>query len=141
MTYAAAVIDTNVVVAGLLTGTSDSPTARILDGMCKGRFPFLLSTALLAEYREVLLRKKIRALHRLSEPQVDILLTVLATNAIVREPEPRTGAPDAKDDHIWSLVQSEANCVLVTGDHALAGSPPPKSVVLQPRQFVDLRPA
>jgi uncharacterized protein len=138
MKYTAAVIDTNVVVAGLLTGNTGSPTARILDAMCKGAFPFLLSTALLAEYREVLLRKKIQALHGLTEREVDILLTALAANAIVREPSPQTGAPDPKDDHLWSLVQSEANCVLVTGDHALAQRPPPKSSVLQPRQFADL---
>lgn len=137
MKYSAAIIDTNVVVAGLLTGNADSPTARILDGMRKSAFPFLLSTALLAEYREVLLRKKIRALHGLSERDVDVLLTVIAANAIVREPEARTGAPDAKDDHLWSLVQSGANNVLVTGDHALAESPPPESAVLQPREFVD----
>ena len=137
MRFSAAVVDTNVVVAGLLTGNTESPTAGILDGMCKGAFPFLLSTALLAEYREVLLRKKIRTLHALSEHDVDVLLTVLAANAIIREPEPRTGAPDTKDDHLWSLVQSEANCVLVTGDHALVASPPPRSTVLQPRQFMD----
>ena len=141
MKYSAAVIDTNVVVAGLLTGNTGSPTARILDAMCKGAFPFLLSTALLAEYREVLLRKKIQALHGLTEREVDILLTALAANAIVREPAPQSGAPDAKDDHLWSLVQSEANCVLVTGDHALAQSPPPRSSVLQPRQFAGLLPA
>lgn len=140
MKYSAAIIDTNVVIAGLLTGNADSPTARILDGMRKGAFPFLLSTALLAEYREVLLRKKIRALHGLSERDVDVLLTVIAANAIVREPEARTGAPDAKDDHLWSLLQGQANSVLVTGDHALAESPPLKSAVLQPREFVDLLP-
>jgi putative PIN family toxin of toxin-antitoxin system len=139
--YSVAVVDTNVVVAGLLTGSAESPTARILDGMRNGAFPFLLSTALLAEYREVLLRKKIRALHGLSERDVDRLLTVIATNAIVREPEVRTGAPDAKDDHLWSLVQSQANSVLVTGDRALAESPPPQSDVLQPREFVALLPA
>src|SRR5207237_6048356 len=119
-------------------GNAKSPTAGILDRMCKGAFPFLLSTALLAEYREVLLRKKIRTLHSLSEHDVDILLTVLAANAIIREPEPRTGAPDTKDDHLWSLVQSEANCALVTGDRALVTSPPPRATVLQPRQFMDL---
>lgn len=138
MKYSAAVIDTNVVVAGLLTGNAESPTARILDGMRNGAFPFLLSTALLAEYREVLLRKKIRALHGLSEHNVDALLTTIAIHAIVREPEARTGAPDAKDNHLWSLVQSQANSVLVTGDHALAKSPPPKSNVLQPREFAGL---
>jgi putative PIN family toxin of toxin-antitoxin system len=135
MKFAAAGIDTNVVVAGLLTGNADSPTARILDGMCRGTFRFLLSTALLAEYSDVLLRKKIRALHGLGERDVEVLLIALAANAIVREPEPRTGAPDVMDNHVWSLVQSEANCVLVTGDLALLASPPPGSHVLQPRQF------
>ncbi|MGH8719613.1 MAG: putative toxin-antitoxin system toxin component, PIN family [Burkholderiales bacterium] len=141
MKYSAAVVDTNVVVAGLLTRIADSPTARILDAMRKGAFPFLLSTALLAEYREVLLREKIRALHGLSGRDVDIILTAIAANAIVREPETLRGAPDAKDNHLWSLLQSDANSVLVTGDHALAESPPPKSAVLQPREFVDLLPA
>jgi predicted nucleic acid-binding protein len=130
-----------VVVAGVLTGNPSSPTAKILDAMCKGAFPFLLSTALLAEYRQVLLRKKIRAHHRLSEGDIDVLLTVIATHAIVREPDARTGAPDAKDDHLWALVQSEADSVLVTGDHALTQSPPPKSSVLQPREFAALLPA
>jgi uncharacterized protein len=137
--YPAAVIDTNVVVAGLLTGNAASPTARILDAMRKGAFPFLLSSALLAEYREVLLRKKIRALHRLSEREVDLLLTVIATHAIVREPEVRAGAPDAKDNHL-SLLGSEQGSVLVTGDHALAQSPPPKASVLQPGEFAALLP-
>jgi putative PIN family toxin of toxin-antitoxin system len=141
MKYSAAVIDTNVVVAGLLTASAESPTARILDGMRNGAFPFLLSTELLAEYRQVLLREKIRSLHGLSEQEVDLLLTVLAANAIVREPEARTGAPDAKDDHLWALLQSEAKTVLVTGDHALAKSPPPVSAVLAPREFAALLPA
>ena len=140
MKYSAAIIDTNVVIAGLLTGNVDSPTAKILDGMRKGAFPFLISTALLAEYREVLLRKKIRALHGLSERDVDVLLTAIAANAIVREPEARTGAPDAKDNHLWSLLQGQANSVLVTGDLALAKSPPEKAAVLQPREFVALLP-
>ena len=84
-----AVIDTNVVVAGLLTAEAESPTVRILDGMRRGAFPFLLSTALLAEYREVLMRPKIRKVHGLSEREIDLLLTEIATHAIVREPEAR----------------------------------------------------
>ena len=81
-----AVIDTNIVVAGLLTADAGSPTSRILDGMRQGALPFLLSTALLAEYREVLLRAKIRKAHGLSEREIDLLLTEIATHAIVREP-------------------------------------------------------
>lgn len=136
MKYVAAVVDTNVVVAGLLTSDANSPTAKVLEGMCRGAFPFLLSTALIAEYREVLLRTKIRALHRLSEREIDSLLTVLASNGIVREPEKRTGSPDVNDEHVWSLVQSEPGCVLITGDRALAATSMTRSAVLSPRQFV-----
>ena len=139
MKYAAAVIDTNVVVAGLLTADADSPTAKILDGMCRAVFPFLLSTALLTEYREVLLRKKIRSLHGLSEREVNSLLTTLAANAIIREPKFRGGAPDTKDAHVWSLVQSEPGCVLVTGDRALLEHQPFPSAVLSPRLFAEQR--
>ena len=138
MKYAAAVIDTNVVVAGLLTGDAGSPTARILDGMGKGAFPFLLSTALLAEVREVLLRPKVRAAHGLSEREVDALLTTIAGNAIVREPVVRAAGPDPKDHHLWALLQSDGANVLVTGDLALAENPPPQTRVLRPRAFIEL---
>lgn len=86
----------------------------------------------------MLLRKKIRALRGLTERDVDALLIAIAANAIVREPEARTGAPDAKDDHLWSLLQSQPDSVLVTGDPAPAKSQPPKSPVLQPREFTAL---
>lgn len=138
MKYAAVVIDANVVVAALLTGHARSPTIQILDAMCRGAFPFLLSTALLAEYREVMLRKKIRSLHDLGEREVDLLLTLLAANAIVRESAHREGAPDANDAHVWSLVHSEANCVLVTDDQALVDHLRPGSRNVSPRQFVAL---
>ena len=138
MKHPAAVIDTNVVVAGLITADAGSPAARILDRMRRGAFPLLLSDQLLAEYREVLLRAKIRKLHGLGAHEVDLVLTEIATHAIVREPEARTGAPDAKDNHLWSLLHGLPGSVLVTGDRALAESPPPKSAVLQPREFAGL---
>ena len=106
--------------------------------MRRGAFPFLLSDQLLAEYRQVLLRPKIRKLHGLGAPEIDQILTEIATHAIVREPEARTGAPDAKDNHLWSLLHGQPGSVLVTGDRALAQNPPPKSPVLQPREFAGL---
>jgi len=138
--HPAAVVDTNVVVAGLITADAGSPTARILDGMRRGAFPFLLSDQLLAEYREVLLRARIRRLHGLAANEVDQVLTEIATHAIVREPEARTGAPDAKDNHLWSLLLGQPGSVLVTGDLALGRKPPPGSGVLAPREFVSSLP-
>ena len=132
-----AVIDTNIVVAGLLTAEAASPTVRILDGMRQGTFPFLLSTALLTEYREALLRPRIRKTHGLNEREIDLALTEIATHAIVREPEGAAGAPDPKDNHLWALVLGEPGNALVTGDLALARSPPPGSKVLSAKQFVE----
>jgi polysaccharide export outer membrane protein len=54
MTLGLWVVDTNVLVAALLTAQADSPTARTLDAMLDGSLMFLLSPALLAEYRRQL---------------------------------------------------------------------------------------
>jgi predicted nucleic acid-binding protein len=56
----AVIVDTNVLVAGLITGNDASPVARILDGMLAAVFPFVVSEALLAEYRAVLVRPGLR---------------------------------------------------------------------------------
>lgn len=53
-----AVIDTNVVVASLLTRRHDSPTVRIMDAVYSGTVVPLLDDEMAAEYREVLRRKK-----------------------------------------------------------------------------------
>jgi hypothetical protein len=57
------IVDTNVVIAGLLTGEAASPVAVILDRMLKGAFPFVVSEALLAEYHAVLMRPALRKPH------------------------------------------------------------------------------
>jgi putative PIN family toxin of toxin-antitoxin system len=132
-----AVIDTDVIVAGLLTADAASPPAKILDGMLAGRIPFLLSEALLAEYREGLVRPRIRDRHALIDEEIDRLLTALVTVAMIRHPDPRTGAPDPKDDHLWSLVLESRGACLVTGDIALVRSPPAAVLVLSPREFVE----
>jgi putative PIN family toxin of toxin-antitoxin system len=135
---AAAVVDTNVVVAGLLTAEPEAPTARILDGMLAGALPFLLSVELLAEYRRVLLRPAIRTRHRLSEAQVDRLLACLTQEAMVREPQRGPAAPDPGDQHVWDLVVSEAAAILVTGDRRLLDAPPPLRSAVSPASFMAL---
>ncbi len=86
MSRQAVVVDTNVVVAGLLTGNAASPVARILDGMLAATFPFVVSEALLAEYRTVLVRPALRKLHGLTVAEVEALLTDIAQDAIVPVP-------------------------------------------------------
>jgi len=138
VTRRAAIIDTNVVVAGLITSDGEAPTARVLDGMVGGRFPFVLSVALLAEYRGVLLRDRIRETHGLDNDEIDAILTTIASNAIVREPTIKAGsAPDAGDQHLWDLLASTPDAILVTGDRALIEGAPDGARIVSPREFVD----
>ena len=131
------VIDTNVVVAGLLTAEPSAPTAQVLDGMVAASFPFLLSADLLAEYRAVLLRPRIRSRHGLGEEEIDSLLTELVANALIREPEPATDrAPSRQDQHLWDLLATERGAVLVTGDRRLLSRPPSGASVLTPAAAV-----
>ncbi|HSS45545.1 MAG TPA: putative toxin-antitoxin system toxin component, PIN family [Thermoanaerobaculia bacterium] len=133
-----AVIDTNVVESGILTSLSESPTAHILDGMLAARFRFLLSVELLAEYREVLLRPKIRQRHRLSEADVDLLLTDIVTNGTVLDLQPpRAARRQGGDDHLWQILSAEPSACLVTGDQKLFKQPARDARVVSPRSFVE----
>lgn len=127
------VIDTNVLVAGLLTKDSGSPTARVVDGMIDGRFVFLVSTALVAEYRQVPLRPRIRALHALDETQLDSVITEIVANAVIREPEePAEATPEPGHQHLWNLMSCERDTVLVTFDQELLRRPPRGRSVVSP---------
>ena len=119
MSGPAVIIDTNVVVAGLLTARDDSPVARILDGMLAAGFPFVVSEPLLAEYRAVLVRPGLRKLHGLTVADVEAILTDLAQHAIVLKPVAGPSAPDAGDQLLWDLLAARPDLLLVTGDKLL----------------------
>ena len=119
MSAPVAVIDTNVLVAGLITADAQAPTARIVDAMISGAFPFLLSLELLAEYRAVLLRPRIRSRHGLGEEEVDALLVGVTVNAAMRQPEQTEAAAVDVDGHLLALLATHDGAVLVTGDQAL----------------------
>lgn len=133
------IIDTNVLVAGLLTSREDSPVARIVDGMLAADFPFVISEALLAEYRSVLIRPKLRRLHGLGDDEIDTILTDLVTNAIVLDPALRDAtpaqAPDPGDQMLWDLLGMRAELRLVTGDALLLAAPDMQERVISPAAF------
>lgn len=132
MSRRAVIVDTNVVVAGLLTGNATSPVARILDGMLAAAFPFVVSEALLAEYRAVLVRPALRKLHGLTVAEVDTLLTDIAQHAIVLAPGRGSPAPDPDDQLLWDLLATRADLLLVTGDNALQRDAAMQGRVLSP---------
>ena len=128
------IVDTNVVVAALITSQVESPTARLLDAMVNGRLIYLLSPALLGEYRAVMLRPRLIRAHGLAEAEIDTLLTELTGNAIWREPpaDAEHQAPDPNDAHLWALLACEPAAVLITGDLLLLDNPRPGRSLISP---------
>ena len=136
MSRPAVIVDTNVVVAGLLTQSDASPVARVLDGMLSAAFPFVMSEALLAEYRTVLVRPVIRKLHGLTVAEVESVLTDMAQHAIMLTPVAAPPAPDPGDQLLWELLAARADVLLVTGDKLLLRDAGMKGRVILPLAFV-----
>ena len=134
-----AIIDTNVVVAGLLTNVAESPVARILDAMLDGAFAHVLSEALLAEYRDVLLRPKLIRLHGLSADEIEAILVDIAHGAIFLQPVDAAAAPDPGDQHLWELLAARPDLVLVSGDKYLLQDSPMSGRVITPETFWRMR--
>ena len=135
MSHPPVIVDTNVVVAGLLMAQAASPVARILDGMLTAAFPFVVSPALLAEYHAALVRPALRKLHGLSVKQIETILTDLAQHAIVLEPVAGPPAPDPGDQLLWDLLAARAELRLVTGDKLLLQDVGMRGRVLTPAEF------
>ena len=107
-----AVIDTNVVYAGLYSANGAS--FRILRAIQRGRLTPVLSTTLLFEYEEVL--KRDRELLGLSDRAVEDVL-----DGLCRRGEPqaihflwRPQLPHANDDHILELAVAAGGVDIVT---------------------------
>ncbi len=130
------VVDTNVLISGLITADGKSPVCIILDAMLAGRIAFLISAELLDEYRAVLLRPRIKKLHGLSENKIEKILTEIVANGIWREPTGAEPPPDPGDSHLWRLLRSQQGSILVTGDHLLLKQPPELVSVITPSLFV-----
>jgi putative PIN family toxin of toxin-antitoxin system len=69
-----AVIDTNVIVASLLTKHHDSATARVMDAVFSGKVIPLLNDEIIAEYRDVLHRKRLG----LNPEKCDFIISLMA---------------------------------------------------------------
>ena len=132
------IVDTNIIVAGLISADVDGPPARILDAMLNGKLLYLISAELLNEYSSVLQRPRLSRLHGLTDDELDCLLTELVANAVWREAPLAADAPDPGDNHLWALLATQPGSQLVTGDHLLIENPPQQASVISARNFVDL---
>ena len=140
MTQTVYVVDTNVVVSGVIGNDLDSPPARIVDAMLHGDFLYSVSQELLQEYAGVLGRPHIAGLHGRTDEELDRFLADLVANSVWREPvatEATETAPDSGDNHLWALLGTQPRACLVTGDQLLVSNPPAHSRVITPRGFVE----
>ena len=111
------VVDTSVVVSGLITTDASAPSARLLEQMLRGCFTFVLSPDLIRHYESTLNRPSLAAIHGLRRSQVETLVATLTASAIIRDPEHsaiRMGGPG--DQYLIDLVLSDERNVLVAGD-------------------------
>jgi predicted nucleic acid-binding protein len=140
------VIDTNVLVSGMVRAPETSPPKRIVEAMIGGHLRFMLSDALVREYRRVLRRQSIAQRHGLSEAEVDGVLLGIVMNATMHElktsgagSEPASAGGDsvpAGDARVAALLRSMPGSVLVTGDSRLADAVRPWCEVVTPSAFV-----
>ena len=111
-----AVIDTNVLVAALLSKRDDSATVRVIRAMLSGEFIPLYHKDILAEYEEVLCRKK---KYNLSESAIQTLLNAIRGLGIEVFPKQTGEIFIDEDDIIFYEVAMEKrddNAYLVTGN-------------------------
>lgn len=108
-----AVIDTNVLVSALLTHNVNSPTERIFQLVFNGEITALFNEEILAEYEEVLTRKKFKF------PQEDVqeLLDFIKKNGIHENRTPFNETMPDEDDRVFLEISlSREDSFLVTGN-------------------------
>jgi putative PIN family toxin of toxin-antitoxin system len=111
-----AVVDTNVFVAALLSKRDDSVTVRVIRAMISGEFIPLYHEDILAEYEDVLHRKK---KYDLSESAIQTVLNAIRRFGIEVFPKPTGEIFIDEDDIIFyevAMEKREDNAYLVTGN-------------------------
>ena len=135
---AAAIVDTNVVVAGFPIAGNPLPAAAILQGMLNGELAFVASPSLLAEYREVLSRPPLQKLHGLTDAALHALVGRIEQHADVIEPPAAAPAPDPGDQMLWELLAARVDLVLVTSDKLLLRDRPMRGRIITPEAYFAL---
>jgi uncharacterized protein len=110
------VIDTNVVVSGLLN--PHGPSARVLDAVLDGRVKLVYDARILAEYRDVLHRPRLK----LTPDKITAFLNGLQGQTKVTPSPLAVAGPDADDIVFVEAALATTDKTIVTGN--LADYPP-----------------
>ena len=111
-----AVIDTNVIVASLLTRNHDSATARVMNAVYEGKVIPLVCDEILGEYEEVLHRAQLK----LDPAKCDYILSLIRDQAEPMHPVHTDASMPDEDDRIFFEIalagQDVFDSRLVTGN-------------------------
>ena len=127
-----AVLDTNVIVAALLSRHSDASTVRVVGSIGKSKLCPLFNEEIIAEYEDVLHRAKFRFPKR----DVDAILGRLKEVGISSNRFPAGEAfPDPKDVVFYEVALSKDDAYLVTGNTKHFPATP---IVVTPAEMVGI---
>lgn len=114
-----AIIDTNVLVAGISTDNPRSANAAVVDCLFAGRFLHFASLESLIELHDVLRLPSVRAIHKLTDQKTDLLFAALEATSVVFEPAEIVSANIPRDltDTKWLALAARTGAdYLVTND-------------------------
>ena len=111
MTYT--VIDTNVIVAALMSKYDDAATVQIMAKALSGDLIPVYSESILTEYRDVLQRKKFKFP---PDDQEYIISAIMNFGKPVIPIPSSITLPDAKDLPFYDVAKTLPNCYLITGN-------------------------
>ena len=127
-----AVIDTNVIVAAMLSKHTDSATVKVLNAIRDGLLMPVVASVILAEYNEVLLRDKFRFLKEDVRQTIDAIVL----NAVFLDPLHSDEMFTDETDRVFyevALAGHESDTRLVTGN---LKHYPASPIVVTPAQMV-----
>jgi putative PIN family toxin of toxin-antitoxin system len=133
-----AVIDTNIIVSRYLT--PGGLASQVLALWRDDAFELIVSEAILAEVRDVLLRPSIRVRHRMPEDMVDQVIDGFRQFATLVAPEePIQASEDPDDDKFLECAVAGGADVIVSRDPHLLSLKQFRGVrVLSPAAFVEV---
>ena len=128
-----AVIDTNLLVRGLLKGKTILP---LIEALKNNQFQLITSYALIAELTEVLKRERLKIYFTLDDLK-ELLDLIEAQGQIVKVTQAIKECRDPKDDIVLECaVEGKADCI-VTGDQDLLTLSPFRGIkIVSPQEFL-----
>lgn len=106
--------------------------------MLDGRIAVIASARLLDEYERTLWKPRLAKLHGLTGDEIRLYVAHISLLAELRDPgSAKCSCPDPRDQHLWDLLESGPDVVLVTGELALLRSEDFPDRVVSPREFVE----